>query len=91
MLDNEPISKGVLLLLKYTYHPIGYFCPPPPAHGGTYRLEYSATQYKGGDPVPGTEEWRAFLTDENLTTIRRFKTVGELNHFHKGMYGSYLY
>ena|SRR5690606_7138488 len=88
----EPISHATLLLLGYSYHPIcDYYCPPAPADGGTYRLELRATQFIGREPVKGTEEWRAFLTDENLSTIRRFKTLEELNYFHKGMCGEWLF
>lgn len=89
---SEPISHAALVLLGYSHHAgCNYYCPPPPAHGGTYRLEYAATMYNGREPVKGTEEWRAYLTDENLSTIRRFKTLEELNYFHKGMCGAWLF
>lgn len=89
---SEPISHAALVLLGYSHNPTcDYYCPPAPAHGGTYRLELQATQFVGGEPVKGTEEWRAYLTDENLCTIRRFKTLEELNYFHKGMCGEWLF
>ena len=89
---SEPISHAVLVLLGYSHHSsCDYYCPPPPADGGTYRIELRATQFKGNEPIKGTEEWRAFLTDENLCTIRRFKTLEELNYFHKGMCGEWLF
>ena len=88
---NEPITHATLVLLGYTHHVCDYYCAPPPAHGETYRLEYKATHFKGGKPVEGTEEWRAFLTHSDLPTIRRFKTLGELRDFHKGMCGRVLF
>lgn len=91
---NEPITHAALVLLGYTHYDCdsyGYYCPPPPADGATYRLEYKATRFTGGKPVKGTEEWRAFLTHKDLPTIRRFKTLGELRDFHKGMCGGILF
>lgn len=89
---SEPISHAALILLGYSHHSVcDYYCPPPPANGGTYRLEFAATVYQGREPVKGTEEWRAYLTDDNLSTIRRFKTLEELNYFHKGMCGGWLF
>lgn len=88
---NEPITHAALVLLGYTHHVCDYYCAPPPADGATYRLEYKATHFKGGKPVEGTEEWRAFLTHCDLPTIRRFKTLGELRDFHKGMCGGVLF
>lgn len=88
---NEPITHAVLVLLGYKHHVCDYYCPPHPADGGIYRLEFKATHFKGGNPVEGTEEWRAYLTHSDLPTIRRFKTLGELRDFHKGMCGGVLF
>lgn len=88
-IDNEPITPTILILIGYT-KVNDYYCAPPPADGSTYRLEFQATAWHGNTPIKGTEEWRAYLTNSDLSTIRRFKTVGELNHFHKGMCGEYL-
>jgi hypothetical protein len=90
-LDNEPISKGLLILLGYAMNSCDEFCPPYPCDGGTYRVNLQATIFQGGKPVKGTEKWRAYLTDSNNCTIRRFSNLGELNYFHKGMCGVYLY
>lgn len=84
------INENVLLKLGYKKHILGHFCPPSPAHSGLYQLEFEATVFIGNKPVKGTEEWRAYLTCRDLPTIRRFKTVEELNFFHKGMCGQYL-
>jgi hypothetical protein len=88
---NSPINHASLILLGYTYHICGYYCAPPPADGGTYRLEYKATRFNAGKPVEGTEEWRAYLTYNDKPTIRRFKTLGELRDFHKGICGGVLF
>lgn len=90
LLNNEPLSKAVLILLGYEEDSMGHFCPPEPADGGTYRIELAATRFIGGTPITGTEEWRAYLPIDNCPTIRRFKTLGELFDFHKGMCGGYL-
>ncbi len=38
-LINEPITKGVLILLGYYYYnSFDYYIPPQPADGSTYRL-----------------------------------------------------
>lgn len=90
--DDELVSHAALVLLGYFYHDIcNYYCPPPPANGGTYRIELKATHFRGNKPVEGTEEWRAYLTNDTCSTIRRFKTLGELNYFHKGMCGQWLF
>jgi hypothetical protein len=88
-LENEPITHAALILLGYSRHVGGYYCSPFTKHSH-YQLEFAATQFKNG-PVKGTEKWRAYLTDTNLCTIRRFETLGELNYFHKGMGGEYLF
>lgn len=88
---NEPLSHSILVLLGYTQHTLGYYCPPLPADCATYRLEYKATQFQGSEPINGTEEWRAFLPFSDEPTIRRFKTLGELRDFHKGMCGGILF
>lgn len=92
-----PITHEELIALGYTYHPCSYYCPPFPANSGHYQLELKATRFeskgegKGLLPIKGSEEWRAYLTHSDLPTIRRFKNLGELNHFHKGMCGAYLF
>ena len=88
---GKPITHAALVLLGYTHHVCDYYCPPPPANGSTYRLEFKATHFKGNKPVEGAEEWRAFLTHSDEPTIRRFKTLGELRDFHKGMCGGILF
>lgn len=91
-INTEPISHAALILLGYSYNSAcNYYCPPAPAHGGIYRIELRPTQFIGGSPVKGTEKWTAYLTDENLCAIRRFKTLEELNYFHKGMCGKWLF
>lgn len=91
-LAKEPISNAALIVLGYSLHTtLRYFCPPEPANGATYRLEFSATIFKKGKPVEGTEKWRAYLTHPDRPTVRRFETLGELNDFHKGMCGVYLF
>lgn len=90
LLSNEPLSRSALILLGFEESSTGYFCPPLPADGGTYRLELAATKYIGGKPVAGTEEWRAYLPIDDCPTIRRFKVLGELFDFHKGMCGGHL-
>lgn len=95
-LHKKPINHATLIQLGYNHHIGDYYCPPPPARCDTYRLELKATQHEGLNPIKGTETWRAFLTDENLKTIRRFtirrfKNLGELNYFHKGMCGEWLF
>ena len=90
-IEKEPLSHAALVLLGYDYNPMcDYYCPPAPAHGSTYRLDFRAVMWKGPDPIEGTEEWRAYLPVNDLPTIRRFKTLGQLNHFHKGMCGEWL-
>lgn len=88
---NEPITHGLLVMLGFKHHVGGYYCPPYIPGGNDYRLEYEATQFQGGKPIKGTEEWRAYLTNTDLSTIRRFKTIGELRDFHKGMGGGMLF
>lgn len=91
-LNNGLITQSTLILLGYSYHKSGmYYCPPSPAHGGTYRIEFKATCFEGNKAISGTEEWRAFLTNDTCSTIRRFRTLGELNYFHKGMCGEWLF
>lgn len=92
-----PLSEKALILLGYSKfnESCSYLLPPTPAHGSTYRIELQATIFeskgKGLSPVEGTEEWRAYLPYDILPTIRRFKTLGELNYFHKGMCGAWLF
>ena len=94
--DQSPITHENLILYGYTHH-WTYYCAPHPAHGGTYRLKFESTSFLGSSeglkPVKGTEEWKAFLTygEKGETTIRHFKTMGELNYFHMGMCGGWLY
>jgi len=89
-LDMQPITYTALVLLGYDFND-SYYCPPPPAHGGTYRIEFRATQFDKNIPVKGTEEWTAYLTHSDTPVIRRFKYLGELNYFHKGMCGDWLF
>ena len=93
MIRNEPITKEVLILLGYWHHPMfDYFCPPHPANGSTYRLEYKATRFYQGQPVKGTGVWRAYLPlDESSPLLRRLINLGDLNDFHKGMCGANLF
>jgi hypothetical protein len=92
LLDNLLITDATLILLGYNYNQtFNFYCPPSPANGSTYRIELKAVVYTGNDPVEGTEEWRAYLPYDNYPTIRRFKTLGALNDFHKGMCGKFLY
>lgn len=92
-----PITHEALLEVGYKHHVCGYYCAPYPADGATYRLELQATVFeskgdgKGLLPKAGTEEWRAYITHTDLPTIRRFKTMSELNYFHKGMCGAWLF
>ncbi len=86
-----PLSHEVLIELRYTHHVCGYYCAPFPADGAIYRLELQATIFDGNKPRKGTEEWRAYIINDDSSTIRRFKTIGELNYFHKGMVGSWLF
>lgn len=83
-LINEPITKGVLILLGYYYHNIfKYYCPPPPADGSTYRLEIKSDGFR--------ERCRAFLGGhEDRPTIKWLDTIGQLNSFHEGMCGKKL-
>lgn len=90
-LYSLPISHEYLISLGYSQNTVGEYCPPYPASAATYRVGLQATRFVGERPVEGTEEWRAYLTFANLPTIRRFKTLGELNYFHKGMCGSWLF
>jgi hypothetical protein len=86
-----PLSHDALLALGYTYHPIGYYCPPAPADCGMYRINKQAVIFNNNLPKKGTEEWRAYLTSQDLPTIRRFKTLSELNYFHRAMCGTWLF
>lgn len=89
---SEPISHAVLILLGYSHHDtFYYYCPPPPANGGTYRIKFQATKFIGGKPVKGSEKWIAYLPIENSPTIRIFNNLEELNYFHKGMCGKFLF
>lgn len=48
---SEPLSHAALVLLGYWHHPAcDYYCPPPPADCGIYRLEFRATHFKGNEP-----------------------------------------
>tara|TARA_R110000744_G_scaffold312424_5_gene419762 strand:- start:1691 stop:2020 length:330 start_codon:yes stop_codon:yes gene_type:complete len=97
---NLHITEFRLKALGYTKHTCDYWCAPPPAHGGTYRIDFRATVWLNmSTPKKGTEEWRAYLpinadpyddTSSSMPTIRRFKTLGELADFHKGMCGGSL-
>ena len=87
---NEPITHSALILLGYSYHLDLYYCPPLPAGGGDYRIDHEPTHIKGGVPVKGTEVWRAYLTSDGAPTIRTFKTIQQLNNFHKGICDSNL-
>jgi len=89
--NNHSITHERLILVGYTHYSGTDYCAPYPANGGTYRLELKATQYTRGKSVKGTEEWRAFIMNKDLSTIRRFKTMGELKDFHKGMCGGVLF
>jgi len=86
-----PITHEALLILGYKRHVCGYYCAPYPADGSTYRLDWSAVIFDGNKPRLGTEEWRAYITNNECSTIRRFKTLSELNYFHKGMCGAWLF
>jgi hypothetical protein len=90
-IENEPLNHAALVLLGYQKHIAGYYCPPFPANGSTYRVDLQATQFKGNEPIKGSEKWRAYLTHPDLPTIRRFETLGELRDFHKGMCGGVLF
>jgi len=91
-LDEKEISDVALYFLGFRRFNRcwNYWCPPAPANGGTYRIEYAPTLTGGGVP-PRNFKWRAFLTDDNSSTVRSFKNLKELNEFHKGMCGKSLY
>ncbi len=85
-----PISHEGLIILGYKYHTCKYYCPPG-YDCGIYRLELQATAFEGNKPIIGTEKWRAYLTNNDLSTIKRFKNFSELNYFHRGMVGKWLF
>ena len=87
---DEPITHSILISLGYSpFLSRSYYCPPPPANGGAYKLEFKETHFYKGEPVKGTGRWIAFLPYDNMV-IRILETLGELRDFHKGMCGGVL-
>lgn len=87
----RPITHDALISYGYSQPLSSYYCPPPPAHAGIYRLEYVPTRFNGKVPISGSEQWRAYLPDDNGTFIKSFCNLNELNYFHKGMCGAWLF
>lgn len=86
-LSDELLIHAALLLLGYEHvHIFDYYAPPLPACAGTYKIDHFQTH------PDGRKSWRAFIDGRNERhTVRFIYTLGELNFFHKGMCGAYLF